>query len=134
MNKTEAMIQILTDKYVTTRKEHKCFSCLRKFPVGTLMHFGTFVHDDIYSLYTCNTCEKIHGLCYDDFYDGEGIPQGYVNESLNKDQTPEQYLDELLRDNEGYERGYVNNLLNRQTPEQYLEELLRDNESANANR
>jgi hypothetical protein len=85
------MITILKDKHVKIRKEHMCFSCYRKFPIGTIMHYGTYVDDKIYSLYTCSTCEQIMDLEKDE----TEFKYGYVNNELNKNETPEQLLEKL---------------------------------------
>ena len=86
------MATVLKDKIVTTRKEHRCFACLRKFPAGTEMNYWFIAAGyDTGGGYTCETCQQIMGqIDLDEYYDG------FVLESLNKDQTPEQYLQELI--------------------------------------
>lgn len=85
------------NKDVKIRKEHRCFSCFRKFTIGTIMDKWTWLIDSTWnSGYTCKTCQDIHDIHRDDF-DSDGIPEGYVNECLNKDETPEMYLAELIR-------------------------------------
>ncbi len=68
------MVQVLEEKWVKTRKPHKCFGCQYKFPSGTRMHTSTCVADYIYTLYFCKTCEKHYPkeCCYYDCYD-DGI-------------------------------------------------------------
>lgn len=89
------MSTTLTDKIVITRKPHVCFSCLRKFPEGTEMRYWTgMTSDGFNSVYCCETCDKIMDKYpWDD--DGDGYPEGFVREMLEKDQTPEQLLESL---------------------------------------
>jgi len=44
-------------KYVKTKKEHKCFGCIRKFPPETEMKYITNLTDDgFFSFYMCDIC------------------------------------------------------------------------------
>lgn len=83
----------LTCKVVTTRKPHRCFCCRRVFPKGTDMQYWSNVCDgDFGSGYNCATCEELLQIAYKNFDDGEGYQEGCVDESLDKDQTPEALL------------------------------------------
>ena len=56
------------------------------------MRYWSGLHEgDFGAFYSCNTCEKI----IDKLPSEDGIPEGYVNEMLNKDQSPEQFLETL---------------------------------------
>lgn len=88
------MSTILQDKLVKTRKEHYCFSCLRRFPIGTDMWYWSGIYEgDFNSSYTCKTCKEIMSL------DKENnvFEEGYVDNWLNKGQTPEELLLELKK-------------------------------------
>lgn len=86
------MSTTLKYKEVTSRKQHKCFSCLRIFPPRTKLRYWVGIYDgDFGSVYNCVTCDEIMKRCNDD---GEGYPQGFVQEMLEKGQTPEQLLKE----------------------------------------
>lgn len=83
----------LKNKPVTTKKEHQCFACYRKFPAGTMMISWSSIYEGNFcNGYCCMTCEQIKGV-WD--HDGEGYPEGFVADGLNQGQTPEQYLIEL---------------------------------------
>ena len=85
-----------SSKIVKVRKPHKCFSCFREFGNGKQMDKWSGVYDGVWnSGYTCLTCHEIHNhkSIREDFY--EGIPEGFVHECLEKDQTPEMYLEYL---------------------------------------
>jgi len=87
------MITQLSFKQVKIRKVHRCFSCRRAFEVGSEMMYGRYVNEgDLYGLYTCLTCDKIHDKCKGDFDNEEGIPLGFVQEQLREGTTPEELL------------------------------------------
>ena len=100
------MIHTLHYDKVKTRKEHRCFSCYRKFPIGTLLFRWSSVYDSqVNNGYTCETCHQIHAVTQRwDGFDGEGIPEQYVSECLNKGQTPEQYLIEYTEQYEEWKK------------------------------
>lgn len=95
------MVTVLTNKEVTTRKPHKCFMCLRKFPEKTRMHVQNNVCDrEIYSIYSCMTCEELKSLI--DLTDGEhAYQEGCVYEEVyergydKKEYSPEMLLSDL---------------------------------------
>ena len=65
------MCEQIAAKQVKTRKEHRCFGCLTKFPAGTSMSAETNVGDGhIYTIYICDGCKefmsKYHEWCFDD--------------------------------------------------------------------
>ncbi len=76
-----------------TRKVHQCSMCYRKFQPGTTMHYwvGIYEGDFCYSR-CCVTCQQL----IDHSTESE-FPEGFVYESLNKDQTPEMLLEDLLK-------------------------------------
>lgn len=85
----------LTDKTIVTRIEHLCFSCHRRFPKGTTMRYWSGLYEgDFNSVYNCMTCQEIMNMDSENEY-----PDGYVNDSLNKGETPEQYLQRLKLNN-----------------------------------
>jgi len=85
------MLVSLTNKKVIIRKEHRCFSCLRRFPIKTNMMYWSCIYDgDFNNGYTCITCEEIMNKCKDDAEDG--YPEGFVFEMLNENETPEERL------------------------------------------
>lgn len=86
-------IETIKDKEVKIRKERQCYSCLRKFPSGTIMRnwVGNY-EGDFNSVYSCSTCDAIMRLCPSD---GEGYPERFVFEMLDRGQTVENKLHEL---------------------------------------
>lgn len=97
------MSSTLFRSIVKIRKQQKCFSCYRKFPVGTEMERGTFVEDGIYTLHTCKTCLEFFTLTRIAIRDNDGrIEEGWMREYMNNNQfkgTPEEYL-EFYKKNE----------------------------------
>lgn len=89
--------RVLTDKEVTVRKPHRCIMCRRKFPEGSRMHYQSNIYKgDFGSVYWCMTCEGLSKMASTDFSDGEfSYPEGCVDESLEKGQTPEMLLMDL---------------------------------------
>lgn len=82
------MATILKNKDVIIKKEHSCFSCLRKFPINTKMRYEVNKDDgDFYTIYICNTCLDIMELSTE--YEWES---GYVDNQLENSQTPEELL------------------------------------------
>lgn len=61
------MSEVISTKYVKTRKPHICFGCGREFPKGTEMRKDFVVDTTAWSCYLCETCEKItYKMNYDD--------------------------------------------------------------------
>lgn len=86
---------ILTHKDVLTKKPHTCIFCLRKFNKGIGMTYQSGIYDgDFYSNYTCETCDKIIDMDTESDCE-EGYPRGYVNEMLDVKQSPEELLQQL---------------------------------------
>lgn len=85
------MATTLKYKEVTTRKAHRCFSCVRIFPIGAKMFYwvGT-IGSDFNASYCCNTCSDI--ISYDDETEYD---YGYVDNMLSEGQTPEDLLNEI---------------------------------------
>ncbi len=83
----------LTSKNVKIRKDRVCFSCWRKYERGSIMHYWSGICDgDFISGYNCLTCNEIMVIVQQQGYDEDGFPEGFVHESLDKGQTPEEYL------------------------------------------
>lgn len=52
---------VLDDEFVKTRKQHRCFGCTRRFPVGSTLRRQTSVDSDgIQTTYMCTVCLKVH--------------------------------------------------------------------------
>lgn len=53
------MSQIISAKYVKTRKPHQCFGCAREFPKGSILNREA-VEDGgtVFAAYMCHDCEK----------------------------------------------------------------------------
>ncbi len=65
------MAELVHVKQVKTKKQHRCFACLERFPAGTEMTIATNRDGgDIYDVYTCQECEDFmrehKDLCFDD--------------------------------------------------------------------
>jgi hypothetical protein len=82
------MATVLKELNVKTRKVHRCFSCLRIFPQGTLMRYQVCTYEgDFCTTYACSTCMDIMESLQE--YNWE---DGYVDLQLEKNQTPEELL------------------------------------------
>ena len=87
-------MNVISHKLVKSRKSHQCFSCLRKIPAHTPIYAWAVVYEgDFGHGHTCTTCQDIMDIQGSD--DGEGFPEEFVREQLNKDQIPEDLLIEL---------------------------------------
>lgn len=84
----------MKSEQVTIRKEHRCFSCGRKFAVGTQMiSWASIYEGEFCSGYTCMTCEQLHNLS------GEHeFPEDFVLNWLKQGQTPEDLLEEIIKE------------------------------------
>jgi hypothetical protein len=81
-------METLKCRLVVTRKLRECNFCFRKFQIGTKMNYWVGIFDgEFCSSYACETCQEIMSL------DSESaFPEGYVNDMLDKDETPEKLL------------------------------------------
>ena len=81
-------MKCLKAKYVTIRKEHKCFGCCRKFPPKTKMFYTASVNDGQFgAAYWCDICKK-EIETWPEWRD-EGVNEGDVINSM-----PELFKDE----------------------------------------
>jgi len=87
----------LKHKRVKTKKEHLCFSCLKKFPENTVMvNWAGIYMGDFNSGYTCLTCQEIIVLSVQNGrINNDVVEFGYVNEMTSKNVTPEMVLENL---------------------------------------
>ena len=65
-------MDIIADKYVVTRKPHRCWGCMRIFPVKTNMRYSVSVDGGIITgCYWCKDCDDFgKTLDYDETQDG----------------------------------------------------------------
>ena len=92
-------MEILSNKLVTSRIEHICNGCKRKFPKGTKIKIQTNIMDGIQTLKTCPTCTELIVKHKKYFEDGDGICYDEcVLNSLDDGQTPEELLNKLNRE------------------------------------
>lgn len=82
---------------MTTRKQHYCFTCSRLFPRKSRMWVQiNNIDGKINNIYTCLTCEEL--LPYLTSMKNsvsDYLGKDFVKQYLNKNQTPEDLLDEL---------------------------------------
>lgn len=91
-------MDIISDKVVTTRKDHRCSACDRKFPKGTKMRTQVNTYDGIQTWRECPTCHVLLSEFRDRFDDEYGwVPGSCVSEVCEIGQTPEELLTELKR-------------------------------------
>ena len=81
------MATLLRINHVKTRKEHRCFACLKKFPKGTTMEVATSLDGgSIHDSYVCAECEvflKEHfDLCFDPHE--QGFHEGCVRDARDQ--------------------------------------------------
>ena len=96
-------MEIISDKFVKTRKSHVCYACLRKFPVGTWMNVQVNKYEgEINAFYSCETCntliDKFGSLLTDP--DENLYTEGCVAElcQINNVDSPEQLFEGLTTD------------------------------------
>ena len=90
------MMDILSDKIVTTRKKHRCNACNRLFEAGTRMRTQVNTSDGLIVWRECPTCQELLSKHRSHFEDYDHICYGgCVNEALRSEETPEQLLIEL---------------------------------------
>lgn len=70
------MMECLSQRFVTTRKPHRCWGCMQEFPVGSRMEAVVSVDDCISRVYWCQQChDYVQALeywqCEDGFSFGE---------------------------------------------------------------
>lgn len=83
--------QTLKQKVVKIRIARICFGCYRKFEAGSEMNYCAAVDGGNFSsTYTCHTCNSV-AIIDRENYD-EGYEEGFVKESLQNGEAPEQYL------------------------------------------
>ena len=69
------MSDILTNKIVITKKPHRCWGCLRMFPINTAMgYISTAGFGTVIGSYWCNTCQEV--LSKEDYQYGDEIGAG----------------------------------------------------------
>ena len=89
-------MDILSDKIVITRKNHRCSACGRLFEKGTKMRTQVNTSDGIQVWRECPTCAELlntHSLLFEDY---DGICYcNCVREVCAHGQTPEQLLQQL---------------------------------------
>lgn len=59
----------ILEKLVKTRKEHRCWGCTKRFPIGATLLNVVGKDDEIMSVYWCGSCQKLTEL--DNNSDGE---------------------------------------------------------------
>lgn len=91
-------MDIIRDRTSKAMKDFVCDACLRKFAKGTTVRVQTNNYDGIQHFKTCPTCYKLMINYFDYFknYDNT-CEHGFIDEYLDKDQTPEQLLDKLIK-------------------------------------
>lgn len=89
------MMDILSEKIVTTRKEHQCMGCLRIIPAGSKMYRQTNVFDEIGTFKLCLTCNELMDYIEPD---DDAYNQQFVCEEMDGEKftgTPEEFLEYL---------------------------------------
>lgn len=84
-------------KQVKTKKNHLCFSCLKRFPKDTTMiNWAGIYLGDFNSGYTCLTCEEIIAISSKNREFTQGVVEfGFVSEMTSKKITSEIILENL---------------------------------------
>jgi len=88
---------ILSDKIMVTRKKHRCDACGRVFDKGTKMRRQVNTFDGFGTWRECPTCQILldkYRPHFEDDYE-HVCYANCVDEVLNKDQTPEDLLNEF---------------------------------------
>ena len=53
------MSTLLSDKWVKTRKQHRCFGCAKEYPKGSCMLRVSLADDEtVWSYYICKVCQE----------------------------------------------------------------------------
>ncbi len=80
---------ILKQSFGWIRKPHVCLGCERVFKPSVKMHYQRIASDDLYTVWTCETCESLKAFLDPE----EGVwEQGFVSNVLNRGETPESIL------------------------------------------
>ena len=92
-------METIRRKIVKIRKRHRCSACLRWFEAGTEMESGTFKDDDIYTIYSCETCQQLTSEYPDSFLNDDCFPEGCVDDELSEHdcETPEELYDKFVQ-------------------------------------
>ena len=94
-------MNIMSEKFVITRKAHECWGCHRKFDKGSNMSKQVATDmGGIWTTYTCETCHKliklnpIHNGCNVFYDDGDGFGADDILETMEElgAGTPEELL------------------------------------------
>jgi len=87
---------ILRDKFVVTRKKHRCSACGRVFEKGTQMRTQVNTLDGIHTWRECPTCTELLSEYVSHFEDDDGTcSEDCVNQVREIGQTPEDLLIKL---------------------------------------
>lgn len=89
-----SIMDILSDKLVTTRKEHKCVGCGRIFPIKSQMHrIATAQDGTAYTDYLCKTCVTImHKEGITEYREGDLYEYAVQHEQLIEDRVRKEQL------------------------------------------
>jgi len=81
-------MEIIADKYVLTRKPHKCWGCTLEFPLGTAMQAVTSKDGgEIGTVYWCEKCQSFMNTL-DSYYMQVGFAYGELAQD-DRYPTPE---------------------------------------------
>lgn len=102
------MTTCLKSKNVKILKPRICFACQRKFPVGSKMNYYVGIFDgDFQTSYSCPACVEIMNA----FESPDGYEEGFVKEMLEKDQTPEQYVEKMKSEAIGFSEAMFSRIV-----------------------
>lgn len=75
------MSEIISHKYVKTRKPHNCFGCARKFPKGSILKREAVADGGVvFTAYMCPDCED---YLHSKDYDGDEFCYGDLREAID---------------------------------------------------
>lgn len=64
-------MDVLKDKFVKTRKPHRCFGCLREMrPGSTMKYFAAVDAGEFLSVYFCAVCDEYMSIRFNDGFAG----------------------------------------------------------------
>ena len=86
------MCTTLKSKIVKIRKQQQCFSCFRKFPIGTEMKYWAGIYEgDFNSSHACSDCVEIMNQSSEHCFEG-----GFVDEMRNYKEPIDEAIKRIL--------------------------------------
>ena len=88
------MDTLISEKWVKTRKSHKCFGCANEYPKGFYMYRSSVVDcSTVCVFYLCEVCQEYEAR-YVDCYDYYGYGDLYKEDPISWEELRQEMLKE----------------------------------------